>query len=256
MTATLHIIPFSHFTEKGMWILDYKGIPYDVKSLPNPANRSAIAALTGGTTTLPVFHDGATVIGDTTELALVMDERVPEPRLVPAEEPARSEVLLWEDWADNSLGPHLRRWLFHHLLTVAPEKAVLLFMSTGMSEFKAKMGWRFMGPKICKAMGATDVSAKVSAGEVDSAMDILTTRLQDREFLVGDSFTLADLTVCALLTPATLVGPWLTDARYARVIEWRKGITEHHSRRPLPTDPIPDQAERTRRRETLFAATA
>ncbi len=253
MPAILHIIPFSHFTEKGMWILDYKGIPYDLKPLANPANRSEIAAVTGGTTTLPVFHDGDTVIGDTTELALSRDERGPEPRLVPREEPERSEVLLWEDWADNSIGPHLRRWLFHHLRTEAPDKAVQLFMSTGMSEFKAKMGWRFMGPKITKALGATTVNAKVSGNETTKAMEILSVRLEGREFLVGDSFTLADLTVCALLTPATLVGPWLTDGRFARVTEWRRAICEQHGRRPLPTDPIPDQAERTRRREAALA---
>ena len=256
MPAVMHIIPFSHFNEKGMWILDYKGIEYDTKPLANPANRSEIAALTGGTTSLPVFHDGDTVIGDTTELALTLDERIPEPRLVPANDPERSEVLLWEDWADNSIGPHIRRWLFHTLRVEAPEKGVALFMSTGMSEFKAKLGWRIMAPKITKAMGANAVSAQVSFDQMNMAMDILNVRLQGRDFLVGDSFTLADLTVCSLLAPATLIGPWLEDARWSRVAEWRTGIMEAHGRRQFPTDPLPDRAERLRRGKAAAGALA
>lgn len=260
MAAKMHIIPFSHYNEKGMWILDFKGVEYDTIPLKNPRDRSEIKALTclTGTTPCYVGEDG-TVIGDTTELALHMEERIPEPRLIPADEPARGEVLLWEDWADNSLGVHLRRALFYHLWKVDPETGRGIFFGNARGFMKTAGPTLFpiiMG-SICKALGADEEGHYVSDKAVYHAVRLLDHRLEGRRYLVGDRFTLADLTVCALLFPIPAHSVWRDEPAFQQVLAWRKGICEAHGRRLNPAERLPDKADRARRgREAALATTA
>ena len=72
MAATLHIIPFSHFNEKGMWILDYKGFEYRTEVLRDPTRRGSLARRSGGATTTPQLHTGR---GTPINAAMVTPER-------------------------------------------------------------------------------------------------------------------------------------------------------------------------------------
>src|SRR5688572_11560792 len=104
-------IPFSHYCEKARWALDRGGIPYrEDGHLPMlhwlPARRA------GGGRTVPVLvtHDRQ-VIGDSTDI-LRWAERAGAGGLVPEHPAERAEVDRLEDWFDEVLGPHSRRWAY------------------------------------------------------------------------------------------------------------------------------------------------
>jgi len=249
---TLHIFPFSHFSEKGMWILDYKGVPYTIREGLDPFVRMRTARLTGGSSTLPVLEDGTHVVPDSTDLALYADRHWPEPRLIPAEEPERAECLLLEDWADAVIGEHARRWLFAHVLYDEPDLSRRLLEKLPVPTSFLMLGFPLIRIGVTTALGLDSRSKAASAAILRGALTILDEKLRGRAYLVGDTFTLADLTACALLSPLVEGKVWLRD--YPDVFEWRARICERHGRRKLLTDAIPPAAERRRRGRAASAA--
>ena len=237
----LHIFPFSHFSEKGLWILDFKGVDYRTREALDPFVRQRIARLTGGSSTLPVLEDGDRVIADSTDLALYVEREWPEPRLIPAEEPERSECLMIEDWADQVLGEHARRWLFAHVLYDEPQLARRLLDKFPVPTSLTMMGFPLIKIAMTQALGLNERSKPQSAEVLHNALKLLDRKLEGKTFLVGERFTLADLAVCALLSPLCDRPNWLRD--YPRVFDWRAGICTTHNRRKLLTDPIPERGQ-------------
>lgn len=242
---TLHIFPFSHFSEKGMWILDFKGVPYKIREGLDPFVRQRTARLTGGSSTLPVLEDGKRVIADSTDLAFYADGCWPEPRLIPEHDPEREECLLLEDWADEVIGSHARRWLFAHVLYDEPELSRKLLKRLPVPTSFLMLGFPLIRIAVTTILGLDERSKPESAAVLHDALTRLDEKLRGRAYLVGGTFTLADLTVCALLSALVEGRCWLRD--YPRVFEWRADICHRHGRRKLLTDPIPLIAERQRR---------
>jgi glutathione S-transferase len=95
--------------------MDLKGIPYKRVELPElvhiPHQR-----LRFGTRTVPavIFEDGAKAHGSRAILR-ALDERAPEPRLVPADAAERDRVEELERWGDEVLQPVPRRLIFEGL---------------------------------------------------------------------------------------------------------------------------------------------
>jgi len=256
MTPILHIIPFSHFSEKGMWILDYKGLRYEARALRNPGSRSRIARLTGGSRTLPVLQHGSMVVSDSTDIALFAEREYPQPPLLPTVEPLRSECLLIEDWADEEIGFHTRRWLMGHVLFEAPDEGKRLLAEAGVPAPVTELGLTFLSPWMARMFDTSAEKARVSASRITEQLRTLRDKLANRRFLVGDTFTLADLAVCALLIPIGNIGPWRHAAEFAEVFAWRETLCRLHGRRATLLDRIPDTAERARRGRSGAEATA
>lgn len=257
----LHVIPFSHFNEKAMWVLDLKGIPYDLKPLLNPTDRSEIKRVTGGkslTTPVLIEPDGR-VLADSTDIALRAEELRPDPVLIPAEEPLRSECLLLEDWADEALGIHTRRWLFGHLLLRDPERGKG-FLLGGRPAWQRPLLWPLARRKLSQAFQLSPRTVAASEALLRRELLLLRDRLASRRWLVGERPSLADLSVAALLGPLVVAGGWREDPELRAVFAWREALLEACGRRRLLTDPIPPEEERARRgaqaRERLSALAA
>ncbi len=106
MTATLYGIPGSHAVRTGELMLEYKGIPYRrVNFLPG-SHRVIVRLIGFSGDRVPAvkFEDGRRAQG-TRELPRVLDELVPEPRLV-SDDPRALEA---ERWADDVLQQWARR---------------------------------------------------------------------------------------------------------------------------------------------------
>jgi glutathione S-transferase len=106
MTATLYAIPGSHAVRTGELMLEYKGIAFRRVNFPPGPHRVLVRALGFSGDRVPAvkFEDGSRAQG-TRELPRVLDEMVPERRLVP-EHPAGLEA---EAWADDVLQQWARR---------------------------------------------------------------------------------------------------------------------------------------------------
>jgi glutathione S-transferase len=106
MTATLYAIPGSHAVRTGELMLEHKGIPFRRVNFPPGPHRVLVRVLGFPGDRVPAvkFEDGRRAQG-TRELPRVLDELVPEPRLVPDD----PRALQAEVWADEVLQQWARR---------------------------------------------------------------------------------------------------------------------------------------------------
>lgn len=241
----LHVIPFSHFNEKAMWVLDLKGIPYHLCPLVDPSDRSEIKRVTAGRSfTTPVLRTADQVLTDSTEIALWAERERPQPPLLPTDPALRSECLFLEDWADEVLGPHARRWLFGQLMFQDPARGKAFFL-TARPAWQRPLLWplakRFLG----RALHITPTTVRASEQALRRGLTLLDERLEGRAFLVGERLSLADVAVAALLGPLTMTGDWTR--AHPRTFAWRRELLETCGRRPSLTDAIPEAEERARR---------
>jgi glutathione S-transferase len=106
MTATLYAIPGSHAVRTGELMLEHKGIPFRRVNFPPGPHRVLVRVygFKGDRVPAVKFEDGRRAQG-TRELPRVLDELVPEKRLVP-DDPRALEA---EAWADDVLQQWARR---------------------------------------------------------------------------------------------------------------------------------------------------
>jgi len=106
MTATLYGIPGSHAVRTGELMLNHKGIAFRRVNFPPGPHRALVRVIGFKGDRVPAvkFEDGRRAQG-TRELPRVLDELVPEPRLVP-DDPRALEA---ERWADQVLQQWARR---------------------------------------------------------------------------------------------------------------------------------------------------
>jgi glutathione S-transferase len=206
---TLWQIPVSHYSEKARWALAWKGVDHGRRS-PPPGSHMAIALwLTRGAHyTFPVLTIGGQNIGDSTAIIAALEERHPAPALYPADADQRRRALELEDFFDEELGPHARLLAFHELgkdperferlVEQAVPEALLRIGAPAMAYARAYPRLRF---------GVADEgSAEVARAKIRAAFDRLDSELEANggEYLVGDHFTVADLTAAALFYPIVL----------------------------------------------------
>ncbi len=198
-------LQISHYNEKVRWALDYKRIPHIRRSLlPGPHTFKA-KRLTGDTSTTPVLTVDGRSIGDSTRIIASIEERWPRPPLYPPDAAQRRRALELEEFFDEELGPHIRRVAYHELLPhpglVVPRFAhgqplvARILLRAGFPMLRSAMRQKFE----INAETAEDSRAKTVA-----AMDLLEREISPSGFLVGESFTVADLTAAALFYPVIL----------------------------------------------------
>jgi glutathione S-transferase len=196
---------FSHFNEKARWALDWKRVPHVRRSLLPGFHMPRVLWMTGQKS-VPVLVVGGRTITDSTKIIAALEELQAEPPLYPRDPVARRRALELEDWFDEELGPHLRRWAFHELLPhtdfAAGAMAVMWAPAT-------QRIYRALFPLIRIAMKADmridAAGARRGHEQTLRALDRIETELQPSGYLVGDAFSVADLTAAALFAP--LVAP-------------------------------------------------
>jgi glutathione S-transferase len=195
---------FSHFNEKARWALDYKKAPHRRRSLA-PGPHTFRSKRLGGRGTTPILIVDGEVIGDTTEIVARLEQRNPDPPLYPVTEIDRKAALDLEEHFDEELGPGLRSAIFHALL---PHRQVTVALTTQGLARKHRLTFNTIYPLIRRAVErgihADDATAKRGREQTIAAMDVIEEELEG-DYLVGDRFTIADLTAAALLCP--LVAP-------------------------------------------------
>jgi glutathione S-transferase len=207
MSVVLWHLPVSHYSEKVRWALDWKGVNHERRTAMPGAHMAVAAWLTRGRhRTLPVLRLGDRTIGDSTAIIAALEETQPGPLLYPADAGERRRALALEEWFDENLGPHIRRFVFHDL-SRNPE--LMRQLSVQMAPGPLR---RF--PRMAGAYGTTFVGVRYGAGSdrrseearrrVLEAFDFLESELAGGDHLVGDTFTVADLTAASLFYPLVL----------------------------------------------------
>ena len=198
-TPLLWHIPLSHYNEKVRWALDYKGIAHRRAVLgPDYLIRAWRAT---GQGKLPILWLDGRAIADSTRIIAALEQRHPDPPLYPHDAGARQRALELEDDLDETLGPALRATIVTPLFRNDPDIA-LRVLTTGMPE----KAYRSLRPLLRVFPSYYRFRHKISDANLEkdraivaAALDRIEQERQGRAYLIGEAFTVADLTAAALL---------------------------------------------------------
>ncbi len=200
----------SHYSEKVRWALEYKGVDH-IRRSPFPGMHIPIALwLSGGESfTFPLLQLDGRTIADSTAAIAALEELAPEPALYPADPELRRRALALEDYFDEELGPHARLLPFHELLGDPELFGELAAQAIPGPLGNAKRTISFYARNYTRlrfGTGSEEAAMRARAGIV-GAMERLEEELEASggEYLVGGSFSVADLTAASLFYP--VVGP-------------------------------------------------
>ena len=196
----LHQFPFSHYNEKARWALDWKGINHErVDYLPGP--HAPQMQRLSGQLQVPVLQIGARTIAGSAAIIDALEARKPEPALYPADPALRARALDLQRHFDDEVGPRVRRALFSVLLR---EPAYTCQIFAGRRSAPVRAAYRALFPLTKQIMGRSmsvfDARAVEEAfAATHEALELVARTVGPSGQLVGDSFSVADLTAAANL---------------------------------------------------------
>ena len=162
--------------------------------------------LTGGASyTFPVLDLDGRRYGDSTEAIAALEERHPESPLYPADPEPRRRALDLEEFFDEELGPHARLLAFYELIQEPELFAEVASQSVPgpLGRAKALTGAYARTYTSLRFGAASDDAAATARAKIVAAFDLLEAELAlgEGDYLVGDEFSVADLTAASLFYP-------------------------------------------------------
>jgi glutathione S-transferase len=201
MTPELFQFEFSHFNEKARWAFDWKGVAHRRRSYLPGFHMLPIMRLSGQRA-LPVMRVDGQVIAGSGSIIDWLERTQPEPPLYPEDPALRREALELQRWFDDEVGPAARRAFFFDLL---PDGAYASRCFTIDRGGMVPGIFRTMFPVtriIMQRDMQIDADGAARGREVTrQALTAVADRSARTGFLVGDRFSVADLTAAALLSP-------------------------------------------------------
>ena len=246
-------LPISHYSEKVRWTLDYKAVPHRRRPVTPPAHMPVAYAITRGRGyTFPLLQIDGRVLGDSTEIIATLEKRHPERPLYPSDPEALQRALELEEYFDETTGPAARLLAFHEMRSdpdaMAEAVAGMLPPPARSSERVAMAAGQFGKAFAALRYGSdSDEAADAARAALIESLDRIEAEHDagGGDYLVGDEFTVADLTAAALLAPAVQPpeGPklpepppayerFLAPLRERRAFEWVKQTFARHRSRP------------------------
>jgi glutathione S-transferase len=202
--CTLITIPISHYCEKARWALDRAGVAYRERAHLQVLHWVAVRRAGGGRT-VPVLVCGDRVLAESADIVAYADSWGAGLRSADPEVRALAEEL------DVRLGPSGRAWMYDSMR--GETALVARYGPTGVPAWQRRalpLAFPLVGRVIDRYLDITPASAAASLEEVRSVFDSVAARLggggSGARYLVGDSFSAADLTFAAL-SAAVLMPP-------------------------------------------------
>ena len=192
-------LEISHYSEKARWALDYKGVEH-VRRAVRPGLQELTARRLRAGRTVPILEIQGRALGDSTRIIEEIERRWPEPALYPADAEERREALAVEDHFDEQCGPDARRVLFSDTIT-DPE---MLFAVFAGPDRRRIAPLEALAPLACEIVrrrfGIRPQTVAESRAKVHAAFDRIERAAGSTGYLVGDSFSVADLTAASILS--------------------------------------------------------
>jgi glutathione S-transferase len=233
----------SNYNEKARWVLDFKRVPH-IRRAVVPGRHNRIAKRLAGSGTFPVMVLGGQAIGDSTQIIEALERRFPVPPLYPADGAEQRHALELEDFFDEELGPYVRLLLVHSILP-NPRLTLLTFVPDGSTfqYYRARAVYPLIRRRFIEYMSITPSAVERAYDKVRAAGQRFQRELEPSGYLVGDRFSVADLTLASLVAPAVapeqfpypqpqrghpLVAPLRDALSEYGISEWTKEIYARH----------------------------
>lgn len=202
MKPDLYMFSISHYCEKARWALDYLGIDYRLRCTVVGAHTRLTKKYGLDSTSVPILVNGDEVIQGSSAIIDWADRHATNGRtLTPPER--EQDVRAMEGRLDDIGGVHLRRFFYSNTLADHPDKVKGAFLIDVplLEKLMLHVMWSKITPMMQARLDTGPAQGEESRQILDDELRWLDERLADgREFLVGDSFSRADLTASALLS--------------------------------------------------------
>lgn len=213
---TLYQFEASPFCDKVRRALRYKGIPFTVQevSLLGAGKYSSAKKL-------PVIDDGGLRVEDSTQILHYLEKKVPEPRLLPADQAQLALCNVLEDWADESL--YYYDIALHFSFAENAKRRAGHLLVHEKPWFR-----RLMGPfvpallrKMGESQGAGRRPREVILSDIDRHVASIAALLEGQDFLLPAGLSAADISVYVELDAIKVaeLGAEII-ARYPAVTAW------------------------------------
>lgn len=195
---TLYQFEISPFCDKVRRILNLKRVPYRIEEVP-PSKTLSVVRKLNPAGKLPFILDDGKVVADSTDIAWYLDERHPQPRLIPEDPRQRALCHVLEDWADESLyfyEMRLRFTLPHNARRFIPE---LVKYERSLVQKIAPLAMPIVLRRTVASQGVGKKPLDVVLRDVERHLDAIEGLLGTADWLLGERITLADISVFAQL---------------------------------------------------------
>jgi len=218
----LYQYELSPFCTKVALILNVKNISYEVVEVP--LSESQKVKRYSPTAKLPTIEYEGRFVDDSTDIVYFLEDKYPEPSLVPKVENESARCHIYEDWADESLNFYMMklRWLPQNRDRWSNELAK---HDRGMwqwiiSKFVAKATL-----KILDKQGIGRKTEEAALQDLNRHIQAISTDLNKRCFLIGELLSIADISVYAQLKWIYEIpeGKSVID-KYQNVLEWLERV--------------------------------
>ncbi|MGH8680989.1 MAG: glutathione S-transferase family protein [Burkholderiales bacterium] len=190
----------SHYNEKVRWALDHKRWPHLRRALV-PGFHVPRAYRLSGQSKLPVLELDGRVLFDSSAIIAALERLRPDPPLYPGDPTARARALALEDYFDEEVAPDLRRLFWWSYLDRPAECARMATDGFGpVTRLAWRASWPLMRPLAGRNMGLDRARVDRARGRLDAYFDRLESEIGADGHLVGDRFTIADLTAASVMT--------------------------------------------------------
>lgn len=218
----------SHHNEKVRWALDHKRWPHRRRALV-PGFHLPVARWASGQSQLPVLRLDERVISGSSQIIDELERLRPTPALYPADAAQRARALAIQAFFDHEVAPDLRR-LFWHCYRDHPDHCARL-AADGFSG-ATRMAWRaslpLMWPLMSRNIGLDADTIERARSRLPGHFAHLEAEIGPSGYLVGESFSIADLAAAAVMTaiirppqfPYPLPEPWPPE-----LVHLREGVS-------------------------------
>jgi glutathione S-transferase len=223
-TVTLHQWEISPFCQKAARTLRHKGLTFETVDY-NGMLATKVGRLSK-VGKLPVVEIDGQKIQDSTRIARWLDEHYPDPPLYPADPLQRTQVELWEDWADELL--YWYEVYFRVKDPTALDQAVRMSCKgrPAVERVITKTALKAALELQLKAQGLGRMAPEDVEAEFIRHLDRIEIALGPTGWLVGKAPTIADIAVASQLLEvdrtSTRMRPLLSSRR--RISKWLEHI--------------------------------
>jgi glutathione S-transferase len=196
---TIHGSPVSPFVRKTLVCLIEKGVDYDLNPIsPFPAPESHLKISPLGK--IPAMTDGDFALADSAAICGYIDRKHPEKPMFPTDVEDYGRALWFQIWADNELAKATAGLFFNRIavrmMKREPDEAVI---------------------------------AKIISDVQPPIFNYIEAEIGDKEFLLGDHFSIADIAITCQFVQMMYSGEALPEASHPNITRYINTHTQRAS---------------------------
>ncbi len=201
MALTVYGNTVSPFVRKVCVVLAEKGLEYTLEQT-GPMNPTPGFLEASPLKKMPAFRDTSipepNTLADSSVICDYIEHKYPEPALYPKDPYQRARAMWFEEFADDTMGVCVLRGLF-------------------FERFVKKLIGQQTDEQICR---------KTLEETLPPVLDYLNKEIGDKQFMVGDTLTIADISIASMIANLEHLGEEINPARWPHLAAYSERLLQ------------------------------